>query len=100
MEVTTNLPIQNSYRERARRTNVIFHPNIDLVSWGFHRGLLGASSALTRSHKGHPIAAGVTPSMASLDVEVTGNGAATPFGAELVLVSAETVESYALQPKS
>jgi hypothetical protein len=86
MKVTTNLPIQDSYRERGSRTNVISHPNIDIVLAGFHRGISGASSALTRSHIGHPIYDGVTTGMASLDIKVAGNSAATPFGVELVLI--------------
>ncbi len=50
MEATTNLPIQDAYRECARRTNLIYHHNIELINCGFHRGVLGASAALTRSH--------------------------------------------------
>ena len=53
MESTTNLPIQDSYRESARRTILIYHPNIELINCGFQRGVLGASSALTRSHIGY-----------------------------------------------
>ena len=87
MDVSTNLSIQDSYRERAQRTNVIHHPNMELINCGIHREVLGASSALTKSHIGHQIADGVTAGMASLDVKVTGNGAATPFSAELVLTS-------------
>ena len=87
MEVTTNLPIQDSYRERAQRTNVIMHPNMELINCGFHREVLGASSALPKSHIGHPIADGVTACMATLDLSVTEKGDAMPFSAELVLTS-------------
>jgi len=52
MEVMTNLPIPDSYRERARRSNLSYHPNIELINCEFLRGVLGASSALTRSHIG------------------------------------------------
>ena len=87
MEVSTNLPIQDSYRERARRINLIYHPNIELINCGFHRGVLGASSALTRSHIGYPIADGVTAAMATLDVTTDDPGGLREWGAELLFVS-------------
>jgi hypothetical protein len=55
MEATTHLPIQDSNRESARRTSLIYHPSIELINCGFHRGVLGASSTLTRSHIGYQI---------------------------------------------
>ena len=86
MEVVTNLPIQDSYRERARRTNLIYHPNIELINCGLHRGVLEASSALTRSHIGYQIADGVTADMANLDV-ATDSGGLKEWGAELLFAS-------------
>ncbi len=68
MQVTTNLPIQDSYRDGSRQTNLIYHANIELIACGFHRGVLGASSAITSSHIGHQIPNGVTAAMARLDV--------------------------------
>jgi hypothetical protein len=83
MEVTTNLSIQDSHRERARQTNLIYHPNIELINCGFHRGILGASSALTRSHIGYQIPDGVTATMTRLDV-ATDPGGLRDWGAELL----------------
>jgi hypothetical protein len=79
-EATTHLLIQDSYRESALRTILIYHPNIELINCGFHRGVLGASSALTRSHIGYPIPDGVTATMARLDVAKDPGGLET--GAE------------------
>ncbi len=87
MEVSTNLPIQDSYRERARRTNLIYHPNFELINCGFHRGVLGFTSALTRSHIGYQIADGVTAAMATLDVTTDDPGGLREWGAELLFVS-------------
>jgi hypothetical protein len=74
MEVTTNLSIQDSYWERAPWINLIYHPNIELINCGFHRGVLGASSALTRYHIGYQIPDGVTATMARLDVTTDPGG--------------------------
>jgi hypothetical protein len=84
MEVSTNLPIQDSYRERARRVNLIYHPNIELINCGFHRGVLGASSALTRSHIGYQIPGGATGAMSSLQVDAS---SPADWGAELLFTS-------------
>ena len=84
--VTTNLLIQDSYREGARRTNMIYHANLELINCGFHRGVLGASSAITSSHIGYPIANGVTGAMATLDV-ATEPGGLREWSAELLFVS-------------
>jgi len=86
MKVTTNLPIQDSYRERGRRGTLIYYPNIKLLACGFHRGVLGAYSALTRSHIGYQIADGVTASMATLDVTID-LGGLREWSAELLFVS-------------
>jgi len=86
MEFTANLPIQDSYRKRACQTNLIYHPNIELINCGFHRGVLGASSALTRSHIGYQIADGVTAAMATLDV-TTDPGGLKELGGKLLFVS-------------
>ena len=86
MEVTSNLRIQDSYQERARRTNMIYHPNIELINCEFHRGVLEASSALTRSHACYQIADGVTAAMVNLDV-TTDSGGLREWGAELLFVS-------------
>ena len=86
MEVGTNLPIQDSYRERARRTNLIYHTNIELINCGLHRDILGASSAITRSYIGYQIADGVNAAMATLDV-TTDPGWLRDWGGELLFVS-------------
>jgi len=86
MEVVTNLPIQDSYRERTRRRNLIYQPNIELVSCGFHRGVLVAFFAVTRSHIGCQIADRVTATMATLDV-TTDPGGILDWGAELLFTS-------------
>ncbi len=86
MEVSTNMPIQDSYRERACRTNLIYHPNFELINCGFHRGILGASSALKRSHIGYQISDRVTAAMATLDV-ITHPGGLREWDAELLFVS-------------
>ena len=71
-EGRANLPIQDSYRERARRSNLIYHPKIELINYGFHRGVLGASIALTLSHIGYQFEDGVTA--VSLDVTTDPGG--------------------------
>jgi len=85
-EGRANLPIQDSYRERARRSNLIYHPKIELINYGFHRGVLVASSALARSHIGYQIADGVTAAMATLDI-TTDPGGLKEWGSELLFVS-------------
>ena len=86
MEIVIYLPIQDSYWERACRTNLIYHPNIGLVNCGFHHGVLGASSDITRSHIGYQIADGVTAAMATLDV-TTHPGGLREWGGKLLFVS-------------
>ena len=86
MEVWTNLSIQDSYRERARRNNLIYHPNIELINCGLHRGVLEASSALTRSYISYQIADGVTAAMATLDITTDPVGL-REWGAELLFIS-------------
>ena len=86
MKVVTNLPIQDSYREGAQRTNMIYKTNIELIACGFNRGVLGASSAITRSHIGHQIVDGVTAAMATLDV-ATDPGGLREWGAELLFTA-------------
>jgi hypothetical protein len=75
MKVITNLPIQDSYREHARRSNLMYHPNIELINCGFHRGVLGALSAITRFRIGYQILDGVTATIARLDVATDFGGA-------------------------
>ena len=82
MEVVSNLPIQNFYRERARRTNLIYHPNIEFINRGFHRGVLGASSSLTCSQIGYQIPGGVAGAMSSLQVDASPGTLA--WGVELI----------------
>jgi len=86
MEATTNLPIQNSYRESSHRTNLIYHPNIELINCRFYRGVMGALSALTRSHIGYQIPDGVTATMARLDV-ATDPGGLKAWTADLFFTS-------------
>ena len=82
MEFTTNLPIQDSYQECARRNNLIYHPNIEFIASRFHRGVLGALSDLTRSHIGYQIPDVVTAVISRLHVEESSG--TLDWGAELL----------------
>ena len=68
---------------RARRTNLIYHSNIELINCGFHRGVIGASSALTRFHIGYQINDGVTATMARLYVAMDPGGSRA-WGPEMI----------------
>ena len=66
MNVSTNIPTRDAYKDNAGRSDVIWHGSYDILAVGFGQNMI--SHGITNDMIGHSIAPGTVSALSELSI--------------------------------